>query len=123
MSTLLYQELTGKIIGAAMEVHGALGQGFLESVYEEAFAHELSLRNIPFERQKGLSVYYKERRVKEFICDFLIGEKVLVEIKAMKKMTDVDKAQIMNYLKATRTKIGILFNFGERSLKFERIIL
>ena len=123
MSTLLYQELTGKIIGAAMEVHGALGQGFLESVYEEAFAHELSLRNIPFERQKGLSVYYKERRVKEFICDFLIDEKVLVEIKAMKKMTDVDKAQIMNYLKATRTKIGILFNFGERSLKFERIIL
>ena len=123
MSKLLYQELTGKIIGAAMEVHGALGQGFLESVYEEAFAHELSLRNIPFERQKGLSVYYKERRVKEFICDFLIDEKVLVEIKAIKKMTDVDKAQIMNYLKATRTKIGILFNFGERSLKFERIIL
>jgi len=120
---LLHEELSGKVIGAGMEVHSQLGPGFLESVYEEALAHELQLRNVSFERQKPLPVYYKEKLVKEFVCDFWIGGKILVEIKAVRQITKNEEAQLMNYLKATRSRLGLLMNFGEPSLKFKRIIL
>ena len=123
MSTLLHQELTGKIIGAAMEVHTSLGPGFLESVYEEALAHEMALQKLPFERQRGLPVFYKGKQMKEFVCDFYVDGKVLIEIKAIKRISNNEKAQLLNYLKATGTRLGMLFNFGETSLKFERIIL
>lgn len=123
MNTLLHQELTGRIIGAAMEVHTALGPGFLESVYEEALAHEMTLQHIPFDRQRALPVYYKGERMKEFVCDFWVDGKVLVEIKAIKRISNTEKAQLLNYLKATETRLGMLFNFGEASLMFERIIL
>ena len=123
MGQLLHEELSGKVIGAGMEVHSQLGPGFLESVYEEALAHELQLRNVSFERQKPLPVYYKEKLVKEFVCDFWIGGKILVEIKAVRQITKNEEAQLMNYLKATRSRLGLLMNFGEPSLKFKRIIL
>ena len=106
-----------------MEVHTALGPGFLESVYEAALAHEMEIRDISFERQKSLPVYYKNKKVKEFTCDFWIEGKVLVEIKAIKALTNNEEAQLMNYLKATRVKLGILLNFGERSLRFKRIVV
>ncbi len=124
MSTggLLYKDLTGKIIGAAMEVHGTLGCGFLESVYEEALAVEFGLRGVGFERQKYLDVFYKGTKVKKFICDFLVAGTILVELKAIKELTQTDMAQVLNYLKATDLKLGLLLNFGSRSLQYKRLI-
>ena len=119
---LLYEELSYTIIGAAMEVHKILGCGFLEAVYEEALAHELDIRNIQFERQKNLKVKYKDIIAKEYIANFLVDDKIIVEIKAMKCLTDLEEAQLQNYLKATEIRLGLLFNFGEKSLKYKRII-
>jgi len=119
---LLHKEITGLIIGAAMEVHSVLGNGFLEAVYEEALAHEMTLRAIPFERQRPLPVSYKGKELKEYICDFLVEEKVIVEIKAIKRLTELEEAQIINYLNASGVKVGLIFNFGEKSLKYKRVV-
>ena len=120
---MLHHELTREIIGAAMDVHRTLGNGFLESVYEEALAIEFNLRKVRYERQKGLDVFYKERLAKQFVCDFLVGEKVLVELKAVKAITGVEEAQVLNYLRATGLEVGLLINFGEQSLKYKRLVL
>lgn len=122
-SDLLYSDLTREIIGAAMEVHSNLGPGFLESVYEEALAIEFDLRKVRYERQRGIDVFYKGLLAKQFVCDFLVGEKVLVELKALKAITGVEEAQILNYLRATGLEVGLLINFGERSLKYKRLVL
>ena len=118
----IYKDLTRKIIGAAMEVHGALDYGFLESVYEEALAVEFGLRNIPFEKQKILDVFYKQKKVKNFVCVFLVDDVVLVELKAIEKLSGTELAQVLNYLKATNLKLGLLFNFGATSLHYKRVI-
>ena len=114
--------LTGKVIGAAMEVHKNLGTGFLESVYEEALAYEFDLQKIDYERQKPISAFYKEKAVKQFICDFCVSGQVIVETKAIKSLTDVDKLQVLNYLKASSLEVGLLINFGGKSLEFKRFI-
>jgi GxxExxY protein len=120
MGKLLYEDLTYKIIGAAQEVYKELGPGYLESVYEDALCYELDLRKIPYQRQIDLDVQYKdvifERR---FRADLLVGDKVLVENKAIKAITNQDEAQLINYLKTTGLKVGLLFNFGAD--KFEMI--
>jgi len=116
------KELTKEIIGAEMEVHSQLGSGFLESVYEEAMVVELGLRGISYERQKMLDVFYKERKVKQFICDFLVNGAVIVELKAIKTLTDIETGQVLNYLKATGLQLGLLLNFGAKSLEYKRII-
>jgi len=121
-SELLYSELTRKIIGAGVEVHSTLGPGFLESVYEEALVAELGMRNIEFQRQKNIKVYYKDIEIKQFVCDLLVEDKVIVELKAVKQLTDIEYAQTLNYLKATGLKVGLLLNFGEKSLKYKRFI-
>ena len=105
-----------------MEVHRILGPGFLEAVYEEALAHEFDLQGIKYERQKDIKVKYKEIIAKEYTADFLVEKKVVVEIKAMKQLTDIDEAQLQNYLKASEIRVGLLINFGEKSLKHKRII-
>ncbi len=120
--TLLYKDLTGKIIGAAMEVHRTLGCGFLESVYEEALAVEFGLLRVRFERQKSLDVFYKGTNVKKFVSDFLVAETILVELKAIKQLTETDTAQVLNYVKATNLKLGLLLNFGAPSLQYKRLI-
>lgn len=122
-TNLLHNELTREIIGAAMEVHNYLGPGFLENVYEEALVIELDLRKVHYERQKGIDVFYKGLLAKQFFCDLLVGEKVLVELKALKTITGVEEAQILNYMKATGLEVGLLINFGEQSLKHKRFIL
>ena len=113
MEKLLFENLTYKIIGAAREVYKVLGPGFLESVYEDALCYELDLLNLSYLRQLDLDVQYKdivfERR---FRADLLIEEKVLVENKAIKKITNQDEAQLINYLKTTNLRLGLLFNFG-----------
>ena len=90
-SDLLYSELTRPIIGAAIEVHKILGAGFLESVYEEVIAIEFNLRKIPYERQKQINVIYKGRVAKQFVCDFIVYGKIIVELKAMKNISDVER--------------------------------
>ncbi|HBR19322.1 MAG: hypothetical protein A2Y13_09810 [Planctomycetes bacterium GWC2_45_44] len=114
--------LTGDIIGAAMEVHNQLGPGFLESVYDEALAVELAQRKIKFERQKELPVYYKQHYVKKFVCDFVVDNKIIVEVKAISTLSEIDRVQLTSYLKASGTEIGLLLNFGGRSLEFKRMI-
>ncbi|MDD5459651.1 MAG: GxxExxY protein [Phycisphaerae bacterium] len=118
----LHKDLTHEIIGAAMEVHRILGNGFLESVYEESLAIELMSRDITFEQQRPLDVIYKGKLAKQFFCDLLVNDKILVELKAIKKLTENEYAQVLNYMKATGLELGLLINFGTRSLEFKRVI-
>lgn len=115
-----HKDLTYKIIGAAMEVHRVLGPGFLESVYETALAHEFEQRGIAYKRQTPLNVQYKSITAGEFRTDFLVAEQVVVELKASKKLTEIDEAQLLNYLKGTGYKVGLLLNFGAASLEHKR---
>ena len=113
MSKLLYSDLTYKIIGTAKEVYRELGPGYLESVYEDALCYELDLLNIPYQRQVELDVHYKETKFeRRFRADLLVEDKVLVENMTVKKITKQDEAQLINYLKTTGLKIGLLFNYG-----------
>ncbi len=122
MGKLLFEELTGEIIGAAMEVHRKLGHGFLEAVYENALAHELTLRNVQFERQKQLPVVYKGVEVGHYIADIIVEGVVILELKALSKgLTKEHYAQIINYLVATGIKVGLLLNFGKPSLEYKRL--
>ena len=120
----LYRDLTQKIIGAAMEVHSELGSGFLEYVYEEALCYELNLREISFERQKELDIYYKDLVIpRKYKPDLIVENKVIVEIKATSGLTEIEEAQLLNYLKATKMRVGLLLNFGRKSLEVKRRIL
>lgn len=114
---------THAIIGAAMEVHRQLGPGFLEAVYQEALALEFAARGIPFAAQVELSVYYKGQKLTCFYkTDFVCYESVMVELNALKALTSGDKAQLLNYLKATRMERGLVLNFGRPSLEFKRFV-
>ena len=120
MEKLLYENLTYKIIGAAKEVYRELGPGFLESVYEDALCYELDLLDIPYQRQIDLDVKYKTAIFeRKFRADLLVDQRVLVENKAIKKITNNDEAQLINYLKTTELRVGLLFNFGAN--KFEML--
>jgi GxxExxY protein len=110
-------ELTQKVIGAALEVHRALGPGYQESIYEEALALELTRTGIKFERQRAFSVKYKEHIVGEGKIDLLIEGRLVVELKAVEKMQPVHKAQVISYLKATSCQLGLLINFNESLLR------
>lgn len=107
---------------AVFEVHNTLGPGFVESVYEEALACELEIRQIPFERQKEITVNYKGREVGLHRLDLVIDGKIILELKAVSALTDVFKQQILSYLKATGLKLGILINFGTRRVEYIRIV-
>ena len=119
---MLYEELSGRVIGAAMEVHKLLGSGFLESVYERALALELTGRQIPFERQVPIKVMYKQSQVGEYRADFLVDGKIILEIKATSAVIAGHHAQALHYLTATGLRLALLLNFGTRSLQFKRII-
>ncbi|MBU0529917.1 GxxExxY protein [bacterium] len=123
MTQILFKELSYDIIGSAMEIHKQLGVGFLESVYEEAFKIELLSNKIPFESQKKYPVMYKNTFVKDFFCDLVIDNKIIIELKAISNISNIERAQVLNYLKVTGLKLGIIVNFGETSLKYERIVL
>ena len=120
----LYKDLTYGIIGAAMEVHNELGNGFLEYVYEDALCYELRLRGIPFQRQVEIDIYYKDNLIpKKYRADLVVDGKVVVEIKATSGLTKVDEAQLIHYLKATKYRLGLLFNFGRDKFEKRRMIL
>ncbi len=119
---MLYEELSGTVIGAAMEVHKQLGPGFLEAVYERALVLELTTRKIPFERQAPIAIMYKEMDVGKYRADFLVDGKVILEIKATASLVAADLAQALHYLTATRFRLALLLNFGGKSLQFKRVI-
>ena len=119
---MLYEELSGTVIGAAMEVHKLLGSGFLESVYERALALELTGRQIPFERQVPITVMYKQAQVEEYRADFLVDGKIILEIKATAALIEEHHAQALHYLTATGLRLALLLKFGTRPLQFKRII-
>lgn len=114
---------TFALIGAAMEVHRVLSPGFLEAVYPEAFARELSQQGIPFRAEVELPVFYKGDRLSTtYRAVFVCFDSVIVELKAVKQLTIVEEAQLLNYLKATGFQVGILFNFGAPSLQHKRYV-
>ena len=116
-------ERTFRVIGAAIEVHKELGCGFLEPVYQEALEREFVLRDIPFQAQPMVQIIYKgEPLNKVYQPDFLCFDEVIVEIKALSLLSTTEEAQIINYLKATGKSVGLLINFGARSLQHKRFI-
>ncbi len=117
-----YSELTGKIIGAAMEVHKYLGNGFQEVIYQRAFSIEMNMQNIQHEREKEMQLSYKGYDIGKRRVDFFVDEKIMVEIKAVKQLEDVHLAQAINYLEAYNMEIGLLINFGNTSLQFKRVM-
>ena len=119
---LIYKDLTGEVLDAAFEVHKTLGCGFLEAVYQEALEIEFGFRKIPFESQKQLEIEYKGVTLKKkYNPDFLVFDKIIVEIKAESQLTTNDEAQLHNYLKATGFKVGLLINFGTTKIEIKRI--
>ncbi|MCA9248790.1 MAG: GxxExxY protein [Planctomycetales bacterium] len=118
-------ELARFVIGAAIEVHQVLGAGFLESVYENALAIELKLRKIEFERQCPVHLEYKGKAVGEARLDFLVGKRLIVELKAVDDIAPIHHAQVINYLRATKLELGLLINFNVPLLKqgIHRIVL
>ena len=107
-----------------MEVHNNLGNGFLEAVYQEALEKEFKIQNIPYEREKFLPIIYKgEILEKQYFADFVCFGKIIVELKAVSNIVKAHKAQVLNYLKAANLEIGLLVNFGENSLKWQRITM
>ncbi len=110
---LILEDETYAIIGAAMEVYYKLGNGFLEPVYQEALELEFGLRDIPFESQKDLPIAYKEYTLKKgYFADFLCFDQIIVEIKSISQLSPVDWSQLLNYMKASKLRVGLLFNFG-----------
>ncbi len=112
----LHTDVTSRIIEAAIEVHRILGPGFLESVYEEALAHEMDLRGISYERQKIIPVCYKEIIVGEHRLDFLVEDKVVLDLKAIKDFEAVHMAITLSYMRATKKQVGLLINFNKPRL-------
>jgi GxxExxY protein len=120
---IIYEKESYDIVGAAMEVHRQLGPGFLEAVYHEALCLEFANRNIPFENEVELPINYKGTTlIKKYIADIICYDKIILELKAVSEITSVHQAQVFNYLKATGFKLGILFNFSEESLYYQRIV-
>ena len=120
---LLYADESYKINGALYEVHKELGPGLLEKVYQEALEKELKRQGIPFEREKCFTIMYKgEALEQKYIADFVIYDKIVVELKAVDELLPVHKAQVINYLAITGYKLGLLVNFNARQVKPERIV-
>ena len=124
MVELLYKDEVYAIIGAAMEVHNTLGSGFLEAVYQESLEIELEKRDIPFKSQQEISVFYGMHQLRTYyIADFLVYDKIIVEIKALNKLTSYEESQLLNYIKATGLQLGLLINFGTiTKLEWKRMV-
>ncbi len=117
-----YSELTSKIIGCAMAVHRALGNGFQEVIYQRALEIELADNGIAFSREHEIPIYYKRQQIGTRRVDFLVENVVSVELKAVIKLEDVHFAQAINYLEAYDLEVGLLINFGSKSLEFKRLL-
>lgn len=117
-----YEEITGKIIGCAMKVHSVLGNGFQEVIYQRALYKEMRKAHLDFIRELSFPVMYEGEEIGERRADFLVESKIMVELKALTKLEDVHLAQAINYLEAYNIEIGLLINFGAKSLQWKRLI-
>ena len=124
MSNLKYVDITQKIIGASFEVHKFLGNGFQEVIYRRALQYEMHQAGLTFQREIEQPIYYKDlpQTIGTRRADFVVEEKVLVELKAVIQLEDVHLAQALNYLKVYKLEVGLLINFGSKSLTFKRLI-
>jgi GxxExxY protein len=124
MTDLIYKEEFYKIIGICMEVHRNLGKGFLEIVYKDALEYEFKKNNVLYDREMVYEISYKEITLPhKYFADFLVYEKIILEVKAVNGIIDEFIKQTLNYLAASKCKLGIIVNFGEDSLKYKRIVL
>lgn len=120
----LYEDLTEKIIGIAMEVHRILGPGFLEAVYEEALIYDLENAGFLCEKQKEFTIRYKDTYLKKKLrSDLVVDNKIIIENKATGQIVPIDEVQLVSYLKASGLQVGLIFNFGSKSLEFKRRVL
>ncbi|MBU0656517.1 MAG: GxxExxY protein [Gammaproteobacteria bacterium] len=122
MQPYKHSDLTGKIIGCAMQVHKTLGNGFQEVIYQRALTIEMADAGLSFEREYEMPIYYKERQIGSRRVDFLVEKTISVELKALTQLEDVHLAQAINYLEAYKLEVGLLINFGAKSLQFKRLI-
>jgi GxxExxY protein len=118
---MLHEDITKRVIAAAMKVHSTLGNGFQEVIYQRAMVIELPFQKLAFEREKEMSIFYREQQIGTRRVDFFVEDKIMVELKAVIKLEDVHLAQAMNYLEAYNMEIGLLINFGAKSLEFKRV--
>lgn len=119
---LEHKEITEEIIGAAFEVHRVLGYGFLEKVYQKAMQVELKLRGLKAELEEAIKVVFKGYIVGDYFADLFVAEKVIVELKVAEKYSSKDEAQLINELKATAIRVGLLINFGREKVEFKRLV-
>lgn len=120
---LLYKEISYKLIGVAMEVHRNLGPGFLEGTYQRAYESELKIQKIPFIAQKRIKILYKNIDLGFQVLDLVIDDKIIIEIKAVLEIIPIHQAQLISYLRATKYELGMLVNFGAKSLQYKRILV
>lgn len=121
---LIYKDECFAILGACFEVHNNLGRGFLEVVYKDALEIEFKLRGIPYQREKKFVVEYKEHVLEHFfVADFVIYDKIILEVKSRRYVVEENYDQSINYLAITKCKLALLVNFGEKSLKYKRLVL
>ena len=118
---MLYEDLTRKIIGCAMKVHSTMGNGFQEVIYQRALEIEMKYEGLSFEREKEMELFYRDEKIGTRRVDFFVEEKIMVELKAITKLEDVHYAQAINYLEAYKMQVGLLINFGGKSLEFKRV--
>ncbi|MCC7307591.1 MAG: GxxExxY protein [Acidobacteria bacterium] len=125
MAELIFKDEVYSIVGAMFEVYKTLGTGYLEAVYQEALAVEFGQRGIPFEREHQLSIFYKDVKLQKKYCpDFVCFGQIILELKVLPKMTKIEIAQLINYLKITKMKLGLLANFGSSpQLEWNRYVL
>ncbi len=122
-NSIVYKDLSYQIIGLAMEVHGKLGFGFLEKVYENAMMVLFRREKIPAVQQSPIQVHFEGEVIGNYVPDILIDEKIILELKSVEKITNAHRAQVLNYLKATRKRLAIILNFAKKKLEYERLVL
>lgn len=120
---LIFKEEVYQIVGCAMEVLNTLGHGLVEKCYENALVVEFGLRDIPFQQQQSFDVCYKDHRVGRFIPDLIVFDKIIVETKTIERLTEHERGKVINYLRITGLKVGLLLNFKKRKLEWERVVL
>ena len=124
MTELIYKEEAYQIIGACMEVHKRLGRGFLEIVYKDAIEYEFGMKKIPYEREKQYKIPYKNVVLShKYFADFVVYDKIILEVKAGSGIVDEFLAQTLNYLAVSDCKLGLIVNFGKDSLEYKRVVL
>ena len=120
---IIYKELSYKIVGLAMEVHNKLGFGFLEKVYENALMVLLEKNGVPAQQQAPITVYFEGKVVGDYYADILVDNKIILELKAIDKIADVHRVQVLNYLRATGIKLAMILNFAKSSFEYERFVV